>query len=94
MDMTYSDMSHGAPWPTVRMGPWPAREPRGCLVVFWSEVPEARGEKAADKKNRAGLGCEEAVSSGPGFVPRRPSPGAYMPEQNYRTIALMWHASK
>ena len=74
MDMTYGDMAHGAPRPTFRMGP------QGCLVVFWSEVPEARGEKAADKKNRAGLGCEEAASSGPGFVPRRPSPAAYMPE--------------
>ena len=81
MDMTYGDMSHGAPWPTVRMRPWPAREPRGCLVVFWSEVLEARGEKAADE-DRAGLGCEEAASSGPGFVPRRPSPAAYVPEQD------------
>ena len=60
---------------------WPAREPRGCLVVFWSEVLEARGEKAADE-DRAGLGCEEAASSGPGFVPRRPSPAAYVPEQD------------
>lgn len=33
-------------------------------MVFWSEVLEARGEKAADE-DRAGLGCEEAVSSGP-----------------------------
>lgn len=67
MDMTYGDMSHGEPHGPVRMRPWPAREPRGCLVVFWSEVLEARGEKAASE-DRAGLGCEEAVSSGPGFV--------------------------
>lgn len=66
-------------------------------MVLWSEVPEARGEKAADEKDRAGLGCEESASSGPGFVPRRPSPAAYMPEQDtvsvhstHRHLFLLW----
>lgn len=70
------------------MGPWPAREPHSCLVVFWSEVPEARGEKAADSKDRADLGCEGAA---------RPSPAAYsVPEQDtvfihptYRRVFLL-----
>ena len=66
-------------------------------MVLWSEVPEARGEKAAAEKDRAGLGCEEAASGGPGFVPRRPSPAAYMPEQDtvsvhstHRHLFLLW----
>ena len=97
VDMAYNDMSCRAPRPTVKMGPWPAREPHGCLVVLWSEVPEARGEKAADSKDRADLGRKGAVGTGPGSVPERPSPAAYsVPEQDtvsvqptYRHVFLL-----
>ena len=58
-----------------------AGEPQGCRGC--AALPaEAREEKLADARDRAGLGCDGVVWGGPGSMPERPSPAAYKPEQD------------